>query len=179
MAHSAASDYARPTVVCDHPLGYVALGSVGELMTYTVSRPTWPCCLVPALPIHTTLHHTVLSGSSSRMSSTTCPRRSRKFTWTRNPRSVASTTRPGTLSCFPATWRTRLARFFPAIRFDRRPSGTGEVGIVPVRAPKGRDRNTPGHTGRRVIFVAHNQDVRHSLGFCKETNRPALARSNF
>jgi hypothetical protein len=39
---------------------------------------------------------------------------------------------------------TRLARFLPAIRFDRRPSGAGEVGEVGiVQALQARDRNTP------------------------------------
>src|SRR6266851_4510775 len=62
---------------------------------YTVSRPTSPACLESGLPIHTTLHRTALSGSSSRISSTACPRLSRKFPCSRNPRSDASTTKTG------------------------------------------------------------------------------------
>ena len=66
----------------------------GGLELYTVSRPTSPACLESGLPIHTTLHRTALSGSSSRMSSTVCPRLSRKFPCSRNPRSDATHPRP-------------------------------------------------------------------------------------
>src|SRR5712664_454033 len=88
----------------------------GGLELYAVSRPTSPACLEPALPIHTTLHRTALSGSSSRISSTVCPRLSRKFPCSRNPRSEASTIRQGILFGFRSRLTTRLARFFAAIR---------------------------------------------------------------
>ena len=88
----------------------------GGLELYTVSRPTSPACLESGLPIHTTLHRTALSGSSSRISSTACPRLSRKFPCSRNPRSDASTTRQGILVWFRSRLMTRLARFFAAIR---------------------------------------------------------------
>src|SRR5258708_1492707 len=83
----------------------------GGLELYTVSRPTSPACLESGLPIHTTLHRTALSGSSSRISSTTCPRLSRKFPCSRKPRSEASTTRQGILVLFRSRLMTRLARF--------------------------------------------------------------------
>src|SRR6266851_911580 len=101
----------------------------GGLELYTVSRPTSPACLESGLPIHTTLHRTALSGSSSRISSTACPRLSRKFPCSRKPRSVASTTRQGILVWFRSRLMIRLARFFAAIRRKRRPSGTGKLGI--------------------------------------------------
>src|SRR5712692_6344877 len=101
----------------------------GGLELYTVSRPTSPACLESGLPIHTTLHRTALSGSSSRISSTACPRLSRKLPCSRNPRSEASTTRQGILIWFRSRLMIRLARFFAAIRLRRRPSGTGNVGI--------------------------------------------------
>src|SRR6266446_8880794 len=94
---------------------------------HTVSTPASPSCFEPGLPIHTTLHRTALSGSSSRMSSTACPRLSRKLPCSRNPRSEASTTRQGILIWFRSRLMIRLARFFAAIRFKRRPSGTGNV----------------------------------------------------
>src|SRR5882762_6591010 len=88
----------------------------GGLELYTVSRPASPACLESGLPIHITLHRTALSGSSSRISSTACPRLSRKFPCNRNPRSDASTTRQGILVWFRSRLMTRLARFFAAIR---------------------------------------------------------------
>src|SRR6267143_6198506 len=89
----------------------------GGVELYTVSRPASPACLESGLPIHTTLHRTALSGSSSRMSSTVCPRLSRKFPCSRKPRSEASTTtRQGLLVWFRSRLMTRLARFFAAIR---------------------------------------------------------------
>jgi hypothetical protein len=36
----------------------------------------------------------------------------------------------GTLSCCIPCLTTTLARFFTAVRFDRRPSGVGRVGIT-------------------------------------------------
>src|SRR4029077_6214723 len=116
---------------------------------YTVSRPTSPSCLEPALPIHTTLHRKALYGSSSRMSSTACPRLSRKFPCSRNPRSEASTTRQGILVWFRSRLMIRLARFLDAIRFKRRPSGTGEVGIL---SPSGLEVAMPESflAGRRL-----------------------------
>jgi len=99
---------------------------------YTVSTPASPSCFVPGLPIHTTLHFRALSGSSSRTSSTTCPRLSRKSPCSRNPRSEASTTRQGILFWLRSRLMTRLARFRKAIRFARRPTGKEEgVGIRP------------------------------------------------
>lgn len=100
---------------------------------HTISTPISPCCFDPALPIHTTLHRVALSGSSFRTSSTTCPRRSRKSTWSRKPPGPVSTTRQGTLFCVlprVSCVMTRLAGFFEVIRFARRASGRGEVGIV-------------------------------------------------
>jgi hypothetical protein len=104
---------------------------------YTISRPISPCCFEPALPTHTTLHRIALSGSSARMSSTACPGRSRKSTWSRKPPCPLSSTRQGTLfwllprfSCV----MTRLAGFFNAIRFDRRASGR-EIGGVGIMQP--------------------------------------------
>src|SRR6266852_4627437 len=100
------------------------------LLTYTVSTPASPSCFVPGLPIHTTLQRTALNGSSSRTSSTTWPRLRRKSPWSRNPRCEVSTTRQGILFWSRSRLMTRLARFFVAIRLDRRPSGTEEgVGI--------------------------------------------------
>jgi len=139
-------------------------------MTYTVSTPSSPSCFEPALPIHTTLHFRPLSGSSSRTSSTTCPRLSRKFPRSLNPRSPASTTRHGILFWFRSRLMTRLARFFDAIRFDRRPSGTGEVGILqPLEAKHG---NTPDAVRRQVIFAVRNGNPRPSSGFCKDAKTP-------
>jgi hypothetical protein len=100
---------------------------------YTISRPTSPSCFEPERPTHTTLHRIALSGSSFKMSSTTCPRRSRKSTWRRNPPCALSTTRQGILFWLRPRFScvmTRLAGFFEAIRFARRDSGRGEVGIV-------------------------------------------------
>src|SRR6266478_1836619 len=78
-------------------------GPAADLQSFrphTVSRPASSSCFEPGLPIHTTLHRTALSGSSSRISSTACPRLSRKLPCSRNPLSEASTTRQGILIWF-------------------------------------------------------------------------------
>src|SRR5437870_3375739 len=43
------------------------------MIAYTISRPTCPSCLEPALPTQTTLQRSGLGVSSSKISSTTWP----------------------------------------------------------------------------------------------------------
>jgi hypothetical protein len=75
----------------------------------TVSRPTSPSCLEPALPIQTTLQRTELSGSWSKMISTACLRLRRKLPRSRKPSFEESRTRQGSLFWLRSRLMTRLA----------------------------------------------------------------------
>lgn len=149
-----------------------------KLQRHTVSRPASPSCLEPGLPIHTTLHRTALSGSSSRISSTACPRLNRKFPCSRNPRSEASTTRQGILLWFRSRLMIRLARFLAAIRFKRRPSGTGEVGIFALLAgDRVTAMDTPIDLRRQVISAVRNVKCQRFAG-AAQPRREAAARTH-
>ena len=81
-------------------------------MPQTVCRPTSPSRLEPALPTQTTLQRTALSGSSSKMISTSCPRLSRKLPRGRKPSSEESRTRHENRFWFCSRLTTRLATLF-------------------------------------------------------------------
>jgi hypothetical protein len=91
-----------------------------------VSSPASPSCLDPGFPIHTTRHCTVKK-PSSESTSTTCPRFKRKLPRNLKPPFELSTTRHGSLSARPLRLTIKLARFLAMVRFDRRPSGAGEL----------------------------------------------------
>src|SRR5438046_9082816 len=70
------------------------------------------------------------SSSSLGMTSTTCPRLSRKPPRSRNPSGERSTIRQGTLWGWETRLTTTLAPFFTTTRLDRRPSCSKRVGTV-------------------------------------------------
>ena len=98
-------------------------GHAAHRVGQTVCSPASPSCLDPGLPTHTTLHRTELEGSSSKMTSTSCPRLRRELTRSLKPPGELSTMRQGDLSECPEEWTIRLARFFVTIRIDARCSG--------------------------------------------------------
>src|SRR5205807_3722668 len=89
--------------------GYTTRGLVGESKSLRPACPSW---LEPCLPIHITEHREALSGSSSGMISTICPRFSREVPASLNPSGELSTIRQGTLFGIRSRLTTRLAPFF-------------------------------------------------------------------
>ena len=101
-----------------------------EVWGYTALRPISPSCLEPGLPIQTTLHRMAFSSSSPGMTSTTCPRFSRKPPRRRKPPSERSTIRQGTLwGCEPRL-TTTLAPLLTTVRLVRRASYAGDIGTA-------------------------------------------------
>src|SRR5579859_5783435 len=91
---------------------------------YTVSSPASPVCFEFALPTQTTLQRTGRSGSSSKITSTTCPRLTRQFSRSRKPSLEESSTRHGNLFGLRSGLTTRLARLLDDTRFERRALNT-------------------------------------------------------
>jgi len=99
------------------------------LINYTISKPTSPSYLDPALPTQTTLQRSQIGGNSSRTSSTIWPRLRWKLPRIRKPPCEKSRTRQECL-----LWlTTRLARLFDSTRIDWRPWGIGRLSILSPR----------------------------------------------
>jgi hypothetical protein len=83
-----------------------------KVQRFRACKPASPACLEPGLPTHITLQSTPQIACSSKMSSTACPRLSRKVPPTLNPLSELSRMMHGTLSSRRPRFTTRPARFF-------------------------------------------------------------------
>jgi hypothetical protein len=107
---------------------------VNQALPILICSPASPPCLDPGLPTHITRHNTVLEVCSSKMSSTNCPRLRREVPPILKPSCESSRTRHGILCACRPCFTTRLARFFRAVRFNRRRSGMGRLGtaLLPI-----------------------------------------------
>jgi hypothetical protein len=103
----------------------------GDSRSQDRQQPASHSCPDSALPVHLTSYCTGFVGLSSTMTSTSCPRFKLKSPRSLTPSLDESTMRHGSVVCFPLLLRRRRARFFTAIRLDRRPPRVGELGTIP------------------------------------------------
>jgi hypothetical protein len=110
--------------------------SDNPLCVCNASIPISPSYFVPGLPTHTTLKRSGAAQSSSKISSTTSPRRKLKFPRRRNPSLEESSTRQGSRFCRLDRLTTRLARRRETRRCERRLI-TGLLGMLSPTATTG------------------------------------------
>jgi hypothetical protein len=106
-----------------HLSGY----GVNQAVSILICSAASPPCLDPGLPTHITRQSTVLEVYSSKMSSTNCPRLRREVPPILKPSCELSRMRHGILCACRPCLTIRLARFFRAVRFNRRRWGLGRL----------------------------------------------------
>ena len=105
---------------------------VNQALSILICSPASPPCLDPGLPTHITRQSTVFDVCSSKMSSTNCPRLRRDAPTILKPSCELSRTRHGIRSACRPCLTIRLARFFRAVRFNRRRSGMERLGTTQI-----------------------------------------------
>ena len=99
---------------------------------FLICSPASPPCLDSGLPTHITRQSTVLEVGSSKISSTDCPRLRQDAPTILKPSCELSRTRHGILCACSPCLTIRLARFFRAVRLNRRRSGMARLGTTQI-----------------------------------------------